>query len=144
MLKFRLLISPLNFVDTLCPNPSCKAKHSFGEFPTHAFDCKATNYFRIAKHNAICKILANFIKKTNPTAQVVKEKTFHHVNQDNGKQVTVRADLAVTLENGAVVLIDVTIVNQSNPSNAKGAARRENTAAVRAETMKENKYRRVN
>jgi hypothetical protein len=134
MMRLRLLISPFNFEKgTTCPNEKCNAR-PFDEYPSHAFDCKATAHFRTGKHDKIRNLLFFAAKKLIPTAVVRKEITYTRNN------VTRRVDVDITLSTGQKVIIDVCVINQSNPSNANGASLLVDGAARKAEITKTRKY----
>jgi hypothetical protein len=136
--RWRLLISPFHFRDgTRCKNKTCGVcPPLFQEYPTHAFDCKATAYFTQSKHNRICDIIGKAFQKLYPTAKVDREV---EKGGENGEP-SVRADVVATLEGGDQVIVEVSVVNPSCPSNAALAAGYTCGAAQKVEARKTLRY----
>ena len=113
--KLNLLIDifPDNLKGCHCPCPRVDDKVIIGDPSNdlHCFDCSLVASNRISRHNVIYNELSRLILKYIPSSSVESEYQIRFQNITDKK-----ADLKVTLPNGDIFFVDVTICNSGAKS----------------------------
>jgi hypothetical protein len=113
--KLNLLVNvyPNSLLDCHCPCPRVDENVKIGDSSNdlHCFDCSIVATNRISRHNIICNELSHLILKYIPSSSVESEFQIRYKNITDKK-----ADLKVTLPNGDIFFVDVTICNSGAKS----------------------------
>ena len=115
----------------------CGKDLCLGDNPFHLLDCPHGQWYRIERHDAVKRLLAQEIKRTHKGLLVQVEESFA---LDSNRIKT--ADITVRSEGGdKVYMIDVSVVEPAAPSHVKaGSAEHANTANRSMEKTKIEQY----
>jgi hypothetical protein len=114
-LKLNLLVDV--FPETLqgchCPCRRKEDKVTIGNplDDLHCFDCSLVAGLRIARHNAVYNELSRLILKNIPSSAIEPEPLYRYQNKSDKK-----ADIKISLPNGEIFFLDVTICNSGAKS----------------------------